>query len=168
MRLPSGILTPAENQQTGASATTLSPLCHWQPLIHQQHLCNVAWFWMANIGAASWSSSQSPNRAVQNLQPSGRHRLHIPAYIETVHYQRSCISFPTTIVQLCCLLQLVPSSYCPELECSGDGSTNFSDCWCLQELPVHWYVISSLPFLTWLLFPRRKRGLPSRCAFVFL
>jgi len=75
------------------------------------------------IGAAS--SSQSPSHAVQNLQPSGRHRFHIPAYTETAQYQRSCISFPTTTVQLCCLLQLVPSSYCPGLECTGGGSTTF-------------------------------------------
>jgi len=105
--------------------------------------------------------------AVQNLQPFGQHWFHILAYTETVQYQRSCISLPTTTVQLCCLLQLVPSWYCLGLECTGGGSTTFSNCGCLQELPLHWSVVSSLPFLTYF-FIHRKRGLPSHCAFVFL
>ena len=111
---------------------------------------------MANIGAAS--PSQPLNHVVQNLQPAGRHWLHIPAYTDTVQHQRSCIPFPTTTVQLCCLLQLVPSSYYSGLERTGDGSTTFPDCWCLQELPLHWSVMSSLPLLAWLLLAPRPPG----------
>jgi len=72
----------------------------------------------------------------------------------TVQYQRSCLSFPTTTVQLCCLLQLVPSSYYSGLVCADDRSTSFSHQWRLQELPLRWSVISSLnaQFLAWLPF----------------
>ena len=61
--------------------------------------------------------------------------------------------FLTPTVQLCCLVQRVPSLYYSGLECTGDGSTTFPDCWCLQELPLHWPVMSSLPLLAWLLLP---------------
>ena len=114
---------------------------------------------MANIGAAS--PSQLLDHVVQNLQPPGQHWFHIPAYTDTVQHQRSCIPFPTTTVQLCCLLQLVPSSYYSGLECTGDGSTTFPDCWCFQELPLHWPVMSSLRFLAWLLLPARNVAYPA-------
>ena len=64
-------------------------------------------------------------------------------------------------VQLCCLLQLILSWYYSGLECNGDGSTTFPDCWCLQELPLHWPVMSSLPFLAWPLLPAGNVAYPA-------
>ena len=56
---------------------------------------------------------------------------------------------------------LVPSSYYSGLECTGDGFTTFPDCWCLQQLPPQWSVVSSLPFLAWLLLPAGNVAYPA-------
>jgi len=109
-----------EYQQTGISSNVTqldvtqatmtmpaaSPQCYEWPIFYQHR-------------------QQSPNHVVQNLQPCGCHGFHILAYTDTVQRQRTCVlclSFPTTTLQLCSILQLILALHCPGLECTADGS----------------------------------------------